>query len=167
MSGLDAWVPEWDIAARYEIALPLSPERALALTLGLPAGADPISRILLGARGMRANSSIERFFARHRFEVLEQTSTVFVVGASGRPWLSAPVLRPFAESEPVTVRVAADLRTVPAGSRGCLLATETRIVAMDDAARRLFSCYWTVVGPLSGLLRRRWLRAAAEAAARS
>jgi hypothetical protein len=166
MSGLDAWLPEWDIATRHETVLPLEAERGLALTLGLPAGADLISKALLTARGLRSGISIERFFAGHHFEELERTPTTFVVGASGRPWLPVPELRPFAEAAPMTVRFAADIRTEPNGEGGCILSTETRVAAVDDAARRLFRCYWIVVGPLSGVLRKRWLRAAAERAAR-
>jgi hypothetical protein len=30
---------------------------------------------------------------------------------------------------------------------------------VDDRARRAFRRYWLVVGPFSGLIRRRWLRA--------
>jgi hypothetical protein len=45
---------------------------------------------------------------------------------------------------------------------GRLLTTETRIAAVDDAARRAFMRYWRIVGPFSGLIRRRWLRAIAN-----
>jgi hypothetical protein len=41
-----------------------------------------------------------------------------------------------------------------------LLYTETRVAAMDDRARRAFRRYWLVVGPFSGLVRRRWLAGA-------
>jgi len=33
-----------------------------------------------------------------------------------------------------------------------------RIQAVDDAARRAFARYWRVVGPFSGVIRRRWLK---------
>lgn len=56
------------------------------------------------------------------------------------------------------VRVAADLRAIPAAG-GCVLATETRVQAVDDRSRRAFRLYWLVVGPFSSLIRRRWLRA--------
>ena len=57
------------------------------------------------------------------------------------------------------MRVATDIRAV-AVAGGCVLSTETRVQAVDDAARRAFRRYWRVVGPFSGLIRRRWLRAA-------
>jgi hypothetical protein len=60
------------------------------------------------------------------------------------------------------VRVAADLGAIPAGD-GCVLSTETRVQAVDDRSRRMFGRYWLVVGPFSGLIRRRWLRAVESA----
>jgi hypothetical protein len=46
---------------------------------------------------------------------------------------------------------------------GSLLATETRVQALDGASRRAFRRYWLAVGPFSALVRRRWLAAAAGA----
>jgi hypothetical protein len=52
-----------------------------------------------------------------------------------------------------------DLRALPEG-KGARLETETRVFLTDAAARRRFDAYWIVVRPFSGLIRRRWLRAA-------
>jgi hypothetical protein len=41
---------------------------------------------------------------------------------------------------------------------GPRLSTETRIEAVDEAARRAFLRYWRIVGPFSALIRRRWLK---------
>jgi hypothetical protein len=38
------------------------------------------------------------------------------------------------------------------------LATETRVRCLDDASRRKFRLYWTLIGPFSGLIRREILR---------
>jgi hypothetical protein len=59
------------------------------------------------------------------------------------------------------VRVATDIAAV-AVAGGCILSTETRVLAVDAAALRAFRRYWLVVGPFSGLIRRRWLQAAAR-----
>jgi hypothetical protein len=52
-----------------------------------------------------------------------------------------------------------DLRasSAPGGSR---LETETRVYLTDAASRRRFACYWLVVRPFSGAVRRSWLAAA-------
>ena len=54
--------------------------------------------------------------------------------------------------------------TFSAEGRATRAATETRVQATDDAARRAFGRYWLVVGPFSGLIRRRWLAAIAARA---
>jgi hypothetical protein len=64
---------------------------------------------------------------------------------------------PFAAAAAGDVRVAVDVRAVPAGEGRSVLSTETRIAAVDEPARRAFRRYWRAVGP-SALIRRRWLR---------
>jgi hypothetical protein len=37
------------------------------------------------------------------------------------------------------------------------VSTETRVLAIDDSSRRGMGCYWRLIVPASGLLRRQWL----------
>lgn len=159
MAGVADWLPEYDVASRHELYVAAEPERAFAALLAAPA--DRLVRALLRARGLRAAPSIEAFFSGLGFTVLARSETELVAAASGMPWRPTGHLAPFAEERPGTVRMAADLRAEPAPG-GTLLSTETRVAATDDAARRAFARYWRVVGPFSGLIRRRWLRAAAR-----
>ena len=69
--------------------------------------------------------------------------------------------RPFADARPGEVRVAVDVRPALSAGGG-QLSTETRIAAVDERARRAFGRYWRVVGPFSGVIRRRWLRREAQ-----
>ena len=50
------------------------------------------------------------------------------------------------------------------GAGESVLVTETRVAPVDDAARRAFGRYWLLIRPFSGLIRRRWLAAAARRA---
>jgi hypothetical protein len=59
-------------------------------------------------------------------------------------------------AEPGWVKVAADLTAAADG----VVATETRIAATSDDARRAFGRYWLVVRPGSDIVRASWLRAA-------
>ena len=143
-----------------------APEGAFAAALD--AGADPVAALLLRARRLRPEPSLERFFSAHGFETLERTATSLVVGASGRPWRLREPLRPFPDAAPGTVQVVASIAAEPpprdVASRGrCLLSTETRVLATDARARRAFRAYWFLVGPFSSLIRRRWLAAGARA----
>ena len=45
---------------------------------------------------------------------------------------------------------------------GATLSTETRAWLTDPASQRAFRAYWLVIRPFSGLIRRTWLRAAAD-----
>jgi hypothetical protein len=168
---IDDWLPDFDVGERHDAAVPLEPERALELALGTPAACDRIVRALVTARGMIArDETIERFFAAHRFVVLDRSPTEWVVGAVGAVWRPRGGLVPLADAEawraaqvPGTIKAAADFRAerIPGGSR---LTTETRVKSTDARARRAFRLYWLAIGPFSALIRRRWLRAIQAAA---
>ena len=52
-----------------------------------------------------------------------------------------------------------NFRIEQVGANECIVTTETRVYATDDAARRRFAAYWRVIYPGSALIRRMWLRA--------
>jgi hypothetical protein len=173
VSLIDDWLPEFDVNERHDVAVPLEPERALELALGTPAAPDRIVRALISARGMAARGeTIERFFAAHRFVVLDRSPTQWVAGAVGAVWRPRGGLVRLDDAEawraanvPGTIKGAVDFRAeaIPGGSR---LTTETRVKATDDRARRAFRRYWLAIGPFSAFIRRRWLQAIQEAARR-
>jgi hypothetical protein len=45
-----------------------------------------------------------------------------------------------------------------------MLATETRVLCLDDSSRRKFKLYWTLIAPFSGLIRNEALRVVKRAA---
>jgi hypothetical protein len=168
---IDEWLPEFDVGERHDIALPVEPQRALALALRTRVAADGVVRALIAARGMVArNETIEHFFLAHQFVVLAQTPTEWVVGAVGAVWRPRGGLVRLEDAEAWraadvrgAIKAAADFRAerIPGG---CRLTTETRVKALDDRARRAFRLYWLAIGPSSALIRRRWLRAIQRAA---
>lgn len=174
MAAIDDWLPRFDVSERHEVRLPVPPERALELVLALPVASDPIVRALVTARGMTArDETLERFFLAHRFVVLSRSPTELVAGAVGAVWRLRGGLVHLADADawrraavPGTIKAAIDFRAVPAPG-GSVLSTETRVLAADARARRLFRLYWLVVGPFSSLIRRRWLAATIASAKRS
>lgn len=62
-------------------------------------------------------------------------------------------------TSPGGLRVAFDLRVVPEADGLVRVSTETRCLANDDAARRVFARYWRVIYPGSAIIRRVWLDA--------
>jgi hypothetical protein len=162
MSGIDSWLPTFDVGERHEVALPLSPEQALRRALAVPAASDGFVRLLFRLRGLRPSGSIEQFMAANGFTILERTPTTYVVGLVTRGYRvregNAVAWR--VVDAPRSVRIAADFRAEPAPG-GSRLITETRVAASGRLALLGFRAYWLLVGPFSKLIRRRWLRAAA------
>jgi hypothetical protein len=141
---LDEFVPSYEVWERHQVALPVSPERALQIALASPAAPDRIVRTLFRLRGLGVpRGSLEEFATTPPFRELGRTSTELVAGIS-----------------PGGLRIAVDFRAEPQPG-GSLLTTETRVHGLTRRARRLFRLYWLVVGPFSALIRRRWLRAIA------
>lgn len=159
MAAMDRFLPEWDANEVHHVDLPCSPERALEAVLGLPAAPDRTIRLLFRLRGLRgAVPTLQEALESMGFSVLAQSPTEIVAGVAGTPWKRRGGLRPFDEAGPGTVRMAVDFRAEPL-PRGCRLWTETRILAVDELAQRRFRRYWLLVGPFSGIVRRRWLAA--------
>ncbi len=164
LSALDAILPEFDWRERHERSVAATPEEAVSAMLAAPAAPDIVVRALLRLRGLRAHGTVAEVFAAMPFEVLQESAVEVVLGGSGTPWRPGGGMRSFAAAEAGTVRIAIDIRAAPTAG-GCVLSTETRIAAVDDAARRAFRRYWRLVRPFSGAIRRRWLAAAARALA--
>ena len=163
MVPLDRWLPEFEFGERHERRVALSPERAIEVVLALPAAPDPVVRALLALRGIRADTSVAELRHVLRFDDLERTATSYVAGGAGKPWRPGGGRAPFTDPGPGAVRMALAFWAEPDGD-GALLVTETRVAPVDAAARRAFARYWRLVRPFSGLIRRRWLRAAARRA---
>jgi len=147
VSLIDDWLPEFDVGKRYDAAVAATPERALDLVLAAPVAPDPVVGALLAVRGLPARGrAIEDYLRALEFDHLGRTPTEWAAAHDG---------------ERLKIAVAFEAEPIPGGSR---LATETRVWALDDRTRRRFRLYWLAIGPLSGLIRRRWLRAVQEAA---
>ncbi len=75
-----------------------------------------------------------------------------VAGAAAQPWVpdvsftSIPPDRFLAYAEPDRVKIAWTLEVVPIDATHSRLATETRVLATDEAARRKFRRYWRRFG---------------------
>lgn len=95
-----------------------------------------------------------------------------VIGVAGRFWRPTGGALPFQKRwflEPLpdgTARAVASFSLRDDGAGGTILATETRIVCADAAARRSFRRYWLLIRPWSGLIRRVMLHAVRRAATR-
>jgi hypothetical protein len=147
VSLIDDWLPEFEVARRYDAAVAADPERAVDLVLAAPAAPDRVVGSLLALRGLPARGrTVEEFLRALDFEHLGRTPTEWAAAHEGRR---------------LRIAIAFEAEPIPGGSR---LRTETRVGALDEGARRRFRLYWLAIGEFSGLIRRRWLLAAQEAA---
>jgi hypothetical protein len=145
---LDPVLPSYEIREYHEVAVDASPEEAMAAALALRAASDPIVATLFWLRRVPGGGlSFKAFFSRLGLRAVVETDRVFV-----------------AVGDLFRVRIAFGMWAEDRGERGARLATETRVHALNPAARWRFRLYWLVVGPFSAVIRRRWLSAARRAA---
>jgi hypothetical protein len=163
VSRLDEFLPEYDARERHERRVPGTPELAVAAALGIPVAPDGLVRTLFRLRGLPGGGSVLGALRAIGLKPLVEEPDCVVLGAAGRPWSPRSPLTPFDKAGSGQVRLVFDITATAAGAGMSVLATETRVAAMDAGARRAFRRYWLVVGPFSALIRRRWLAAAERA----
>ena len=163
MSRLDEFLPEYDARERHERRVPGTPELAVAAALATPVAPDGIVRTLFRMRSLRGGGSLGGALRGIGLKPLVEEPDCVVLGAAGRPWSPRSRLTTFDEAGAGQIRMVFDITATAAGDGMSILATETRVAAMDANARRAFRRYWLVVGPFSALIRRRWLAAAERA----
>ena len=163
MSRLDEFLPEYDARERHERNVPGTPELAVAAALGTPVAPDALVRTLFRLRGLPGGGSVLGALRAIGLAPLVEEPDCVVLGAAGRPWSPRSRLVAFEKAGAGQVRIVFDISATAAGDGRSVLATETRVAAMDAGARRAFRRYWLAVGPFSALIRRRWLAAAERA----
>ncbi len=154
-------MPVYHHNERHTIHVEASPARALAAAREAPLADVPLVRALFRLRGLRAAGSgpVWDALLAEGFQPFGQDTLVLI----GKPWSPRGGLRRVDDfvgfAEPGWAKMAMELCAVPDGG-GARLETETRVFLTDAVARRRFRAYWLVIRPFSGLIRRRWLRAA-------
>lgn len=122
-------------------------------------------------RDSRRLGSTLRDLVASRFIVLgEIPDKEIVLGLVGRFWtasghierMDAEAYNAFATSGFAKAAWNFSLTEDQAG--GTMLATETRVLCLDDSSRRKFKLYWTLIAPFSGLIRNEALRVVKRAA---
>ena len=153
--------PHWRTRHSRRIAAP--PEAALAAARAVTVREMPLAAVLLALRGFGRRPPRDPFVELiERGVGLARLDENLWAGVQ-QPWHLRGASRRVEDfvsfAEPGWVKLAVDLQA----SDGTL-ATETRITATSEDARRAFGRYWFVVRPGSDLVRISWLRAAARRA---
>ncbi|HWK88795.1 MAG TPA: hypothetical protein VNP72_02335 [Longimicrobium sp.] len=181
---IDGWMGDYHFAERHALRVAAPPERVYAAARRLDfRGSWVIGALyalrslpaLLARRGRAREGSPlattgDELLRSGGFVMLEEEPPrELVMGLVGRFWKPSGGLVPvtpegFRAFAQPGYAVAAWNFTVAGEGHGSLLATETRVRCTDDAARRRFRPYWTLIRPFSGLIRMEILRSVRRAA---
>lgn len=164
---LDEVLPECDYRSRHDRHVRAPAEDVAGAIEQYVVGRDSslLVRLLLRMRGLKLPSGpIRDVLRRSGFTVLaERPGEETVAGTFGRFWtlreqanMQAPLdLEDFhVFSRPGWAKAAMSLRVEPRDDGSSTLVTETRVLCMDERARRLFAPYWAFIKVFSGWIRR-------------
>jgi len=116
--------------------------------------------------GLSLDDFVEAGFLRLRDDPPKE----FVLGAAGKFWRASPQFLDMSPKEFKSfdrsgfVKVAFNILIEERSAGHCLISTESRILCLDDESRGRFRCYWALIRPFSGLIRRAMLRLIRKAA---
>lgn len=159
---LDRFVPRPDVGGRHEITIHAPAEVVLDAARNFDMQSIPMVRAIfclrakvLGARmpaTRPATGLVSEMLALGRGCLAEEPGHFFVAGAACQPWQADVVFSPIAPAqiatyaEPDQVKIAWTLEVEALGPALTRFATETRVVATDDQARKKFRRYWRIFG---------------------
>jgi hypothetical protein len=178
-SLLDEILPEFDFRSRHDRHVLAPPEKVAGAVERYQFDRDssPLVRLLFRLRGLKVPSGSPReALTELRFSVLaERPGREVVAGTIGRFWalherdnLEAPRdLEDFQTfSPPGWAKGVISLHVESREDGSSTLVTETRVLCVDERARRRFVAYWALIAAFSGWIRRDLLAGIARIAER-
>ena len=183
MDLIDRYLPNYQFAEEHSRCIPTSPARVLDVVGRPDVVDDPVARTLIALReaptrlagrlGFASSLQNRPSFGFADFTFLGRDGDrELAYGLAGRFWQSDYGLvavadeTAFSSLDPSGIAKLVMNFTVEAERAGTRLTTRTRVWCGDDATRRSFSPYWLLIRPASGLIRRRLLKRAHDAALR-
>jgi hypothetical protein len=174
---LDRLLPRYEFRTRYTWQIAASPEAVWAAVGNVTAEELPVTRLLMRVRsGGRSRLAGALLDAMTIPELGRREEHEIVLGRVAKFWCPRPVRGPehtqdpaafTAFAEPGWAKAAMSFQLTPTPA-GTVLAAETRVTATDEASRRRFAAYWTLIRlGGAGLIRLELLRAVARRAERS
>ena len=162
---IDQFLPRYDVSARYQISIRAPVEKAYSAARFLDMRDSPIVRWFYRLRGLPEYGLTLDGMLKWGFVLLaDKPPQEFVFGLIGRFWTPAAHIQPinadaFVEFDrPGFAKAVGNMAFVPQGDGRVRVATETRVLCLDDRSRLCFRLYWLLIGPFSGMVRKEWLR---------
>lgn len=169
---------EWHFHMRHEKRIAAPPELVWQAMFEVRLSDLPVVQALLFARGLPARLTGRTFKASEGLTLFEGVKTRFAIvtqreaelleiGRIAQFWQPVPTNGPVAKdyadfvgfSEPGYAKALMSFEFQPDGP-GTRMITTTRVAATDDASRRKFAAYWTLIRPGAAVIRRAMLAAA-------
>jgi hypothetical protein len=169
-SVIDRFLPYPDVRKRHATVVRAPPAHVLEIARNFDLQSQPLIRTmfwlrakLMGAKVVgRAPQGLVADTVAMGWSVLyDEPEVAFIAGAACQPWqadvvfTSIPANQFVDYAQPDHVKILWTLEVSEAGSGLTRLATETRVSATDDQARKKFRRYWRVYG--LGIVLIRWL----------
>lgn len=160
----DEYLATWDIRTAHQIDVAADGPTTFAAMKEVDLATDNVIRRLFRMRGLPGIRLNLDELSRVGFIPLEEVDASHVIyGIVGRFWLPSGRLQKlsaetFRDFEQPGFAKAVWTLAVGETEEGARLSTETRVHCTDTASRRKFRAYWSVVGSMSSLVRRRALR---------
>jgi hypothetical protein len=167
---LDRFIPHADVRQRHETLVRAPAAVVLDVARAFDLQSVPLVRALFWLRARLLGAKVPGAApqglvvetVRMGWGVLyDDPERVFVAGAACQPWQADVLFTAIPPNQFVTfaapdhVKIVWTLEVVPAGPALTRFATETRVCATDQQARRKFRRYWQVFGV--GIVLIRWL----------
>jgi len=156
--SIDDFAPDAEVCERHEIVIDAPAELALGVAEDLDLlSIPPVFAIFwlrakaLGAPPPRRGDRLGLVDGTRRLgwrELQRRPGREVIMGAAVQPWLPEPVFVPVPAdefsvyAEPEHVKIVWTLEADPLGPGRCRVSTETRVVPVDELARRKFRRYW-------------------------
>ncbi|HMO12535.1 MAG TPA: hypothetical protein PKD64_03010 [Pirellulaceae bacterium] len=167
---IDDFIPQFDVRERHEILVraPASVVMQIARTFDMQSILPVRIIFWLRAKLMRSQAPgaapqglVNDTLGMGWGVLYDDPQRQFIAGAACQPWLADVVFTPipvhrFADfAEPNFVKIVWTLETDEQGAELTRFATETRVKATDEQAKKKFRRYWRVYG--IGILMIRWM----------
>lgn len=161
---IDRYLPGYDFNEIHETGLPLAAPDAYPRVRRLDFSSSLVIRTLFALRGIGTrNMSLDTILGGGIFRLLDENEgREFVIGAVLSSWILPVKFKDADEflalADENRIKIAWNFTVEALDSGSTRVTTETRILCLGDGARRIFSAYWSVIRPFSGLVRIEMLR---------
>ncbi len=174
---IDSYLPAFDVHERHALAVAAPPGKIFAALHQMDFSRSPVIRALFALRGLPAIFRKQRQnqaaalglnlqgLLKSGFILLgEIPEREMVLGLIGKFWTATGCVQKINAQQfhdfntPGFAKTVWNFSLTPISATQTLLATETRVLCLDETSRRRFRFYWTFVRPFSGWIRREALR---------